>query len=128
MCQNERISNKGAAALAALTKLKSLNLSNTSVSTSALRFFSGLVKLQSLALYGCRGIDNSDHLRRLQDGLPNLKCLRVDSTAEHDGMYLVHDADSDSTWSGSGGSLLDVDSLPLAMAMDEESEQYSDYD
>ena len=56
LSQNERITNRGAAALAALTNLKTLNLSNTRVNSNALMSFRGLVKLKSLALYGCLGI------------------------------------------------------------------------
>jgi hypothetical protein len=114
--------------LAALTKLKSLNLSNTKVNSSALRFFTSLVKLQSLALYGCRGIDSSRHLAKLQDELPNLKCLRVNSVDEHDGMYLVgeSDADSESTWSGSGDMLVGGGSGG-AVPMDESDDVYSEF-
>lgn len=106
LSQNERITNRGAAALAALTNLKALNLSNTRVNASALRFFSGLLKLQSLALYGCRGIDDSERLTKLQENLPNLKCLRLDNAAEHDGMMLT-DGSSDEE-SEDAGSLLDL--------------------
>eukprot|EP00549_Striatella_unipunctata_P025505 CAMPEP_0118719786 /NCGR_PEP_ID=MMETSP0800-20121206/29712_1 /TAXON_ID=210618 ORGANISM="Striatella unipunctata, Strain CCMP2910" /NCGR_SAMPLE_ID=MMETSP0800 /ASSEMBLY_ACC=CAM_ASM_000638 /LENGTH=804 /DNA_ID=CAMNT_0006627281 /DNA_START=49 /DNA_END=2463 /DNA_ORIENTATION=- len=80
LSQNERISNRGAAALAALTKLKALNLSNTRVNANALRFFKGLVQLQSLALYGCRGIEEGSGLETLQSELPSLKCLRLNSS------------------------------------------------
>lgn len=86
LSQNERITNRGAAALAALSNLKALNLSNTRVNSSALRFFSALVKLQSLALYGCRGIENGNGLAKLQSGLPSLKCLRLNSSSDDDGM------------------------------------------
>lgn len=99
LSQNEKISNRGAAALAALSNLKALNLSNTRVNSSALRFFSGLTQLQSLALYGCRGIENDGvGVDTLQDGLPNLKCLRLNTAAEKDGMMLdvdpIHDTES----------------------------------
>ncbi|GKY95273.1 hypothetical protein MPSEU_000489400 [Mayamaea pseudoterrestris] len=108
LAQNNRITNRGAVALGALTKLKTLNLSNTRITSTALSFFSGLVQLQSLAIYGCRGIDNSRHLVTLQNELPNLKCLRVDSADEHDGTFLAgeSDVDSDSTWSESGGLMV----------------------
>lgn len=86
LSQNERITNRGAAALAALSNLKALNLSNTRVNASALRFLSGLLKLQSLALYGCRGIENGSGLAKLQSDLPSLKCLRLNSTSDDDGM------------------------------------------
>jgi Leucine-rich repeat (LRR) protein len=96
LSQNERITNRGAAALAALSNLKALNLSNTRVNSTALRFFSSLVKLQSLALYGCRGIENGNGLAKLQSGLPSLKCLRLDSSSEDDGMiHLDPDQESE---------------------------------
>jgi len=96
LSQNERITNRGAAALAALSNLKALNLSNTRVNASALRFFCGLVNLQSLALYGCRGVeDGSVPLDNLQSELPRLKCLRLNPQSENDGRINVHDGDSD---------------------------------
>lgn len=79
LSQNEYITNRGAAALASLSNLKTLNLSNTRVNSSALVFFSDLMKLQSLAVYGCRGMDESEGLDRLQKELPSLKCVRVNS-------------------------------------------------
>jgi len=72
LSQNDRITNRGAAALATLTKLKALNLSNTRVTSAALRFFTGLTNLQSLALYGCRGIDDGIGLDTLQSTLPEM--------------------------------------------------------
>ncbi|KAL3794113.1 hypothetical protein ACHAW5_010544 [Stephanodiscus triporus] len=66
LSQNESITNCGAASLAALTNLKALNLSNTSVNSDALKFFGGLLKLQSLALYGCQDIKDSPKLSSLQ--------------------------------------------------------------
>lgn len=96
LSQNERITNRGAAALAALSNLKALNLSNTRVNSSALRFLSELLKLQSLALYGCRGIEDGSGLDRLQKGLPSLKCLRLNSSSDDDGMvHLDPDQASD---------------------------------
>lgn len=124
LSQNERISNRGAAALAALTNLKILNLSNTRVNSSALRFFGGLLKLQSLALYGCRGIDHADSLEKLQGELPNLKCLRLNRASDQDGVVLTDsssDDDSDSgMWSDNGqrGS----------EEMDQDMDVYSDHD
>lgn len=79
LSQNERITNMGAASLAALVNLKALNLSNTRVNSRSLKFFSGLVKLQSLALYGCRGINEGEGLNTLQKELPSLKCLRLNN-------------------------------------------------
>jgi len=87
LSQNERITNRGAAALAALSNLKALNLSNTRVTSSALIHFSDMMKLQSLALYGCRGIEESRGLHQLQNGLPGLKCIRLNAKgSDEDGM------------------------------------------
>uniref|UniRef100_A0A7S1YTP9 Uncharacterized protein n=1 Tax=Ditylum brightwellii TaxID=49249 RepID=A0A7S1YTP9_9STRA len=86
LSQNERITNRGAASLAALSNLKALNLSNTRVNSSALRFLGGLVKLQSLALYGCTGIgEDGTSLNALQSELPSLKCLRLNNSSAEDG-------------------------------------------
>lgn len=90
LSQNERITNRGAAALATLMNLKALNLSNTRVNSAALCYFSGLLKLQSLALYGCSGIDDDVRvLGKLQSGLPNLKCLRLNTASDEDGMVVA---------------------------------------
>lgn len=95
LSQNERITNRGAAALATLLNLKALNLSNTRVSSAALRFFSGLLKLQSLALYGCRGINDEIVLGKLRRGLPNLRCLRLNTSSDEDGMVLATNEDDE---------------------------------
>lgn len=97
LSQNERITNRGAAALAALSKLKALNLSNTQVNSGALVHFNHLKNLQSLALYGCRGMDNTknDKLDRLQSGLPNLKCVRLNNGSEYDGVISTEDTDDE---------------------------------
>jgi len=97
LSQNERITNRGAAALAALSKLKALNLSNTQVSSGALVHFSDLKNLQSLALYGCRGMADSNNamLDRLQSGLPNLKCVRLNNGSADDGVISPNHEDSD---------------------------------
>ena len=96
LSQNERITNRGAAALAALTNLKALNLSNTRVNSSSLRFLSGLLKLQSLALYGCRGIEEGKSLDKLQNGLPSLKCLRLNKNSEDEGQVVLMNDDEGS--------------------------------
>lgn len=99
LSQNERITNRGAAALAALSNLKTLNLSNTRVTSSALIHFSDLIRLQSLALYGCRGIEDSRGLDQLQNGLPSLKCVRLNAKgSDEDGMIrrLGDDTDDES--------------------------------
>jgi len=97
LSQNERITNRGAAALAALSKLKALNLSNTRVNSGALIHFSDLMNLKSLALYGCRGMEetNNGMLDRLQSGLPNLKCVRLDNVSDDDGMITSRGEDTD---------------------------------
>eukprot|EP00804_Cyclotella_cryptica_P017478 CCRYP_017383-RA/>CCRYP_017383-RA protein AED:0.16 eAED:0.16 QI:467/1/1/1/1/1/7/462/973 len=95
LSQNERITNRGAAALAALTNLKALNLSNTCVTPDALKFFSGLLKLQSLALYGCKDMVDSPRLDSLQSELPSLRCLRLNSAMDDDGVINHSDSDDD---------------------------------
>jgi len=96
LSQNERITNRGAAALAALRNLRALNLSNTRVNSAALRYLSGLVKLQSLTIYGCRGIDNKgDGFISFQNGLPNLKCFKTNKSADADGI-VPHTSTEDS--------------------------------
>lgn len=95
LSQNERITNQGAAALAALTNLKALNLSNTCVTPIALKYFSGLLKLQSLALYGCRDMIDSPDLDSLQSELPSLRCVRLNSDVNEDGVINHDDSESD---------------------------------
>lgn len=86
LSQNERITNPGASALAVLKNLKALNLSNTRVDAAAhLRLPKSL---QSLALYGCRGIEDANGLSLLQTDLPSLKCLRLNSMSNEDGMMV----------------------------------------
>lgn len=86
LSQNESITNRGAASLAALTNLKALNLSNTCVNSDALKFFGGLLKLQSLALYGCKDMVDSQRLNSLQSELPSLRCLRLNTPFDEDGV------------------------------------------
>lgn len=86
LSQNESITNCGAAALSALTNLEALNLSNTSVNSNALKFFEGLLKLQSLAMYGCNDMDDSLTLSSLQSELPSLRCIRLNSPSNEDGV------------------------------------------
>ena len=95
LSQNEGVTNRGAACLAALTNLQCLNLSNTSVSPDALKFFTGLLKLQSLALYGCRDMEGSPRLSSLQNELPSLRCLRLNSASNEDGVIDREDGDGD---------------------------------
>jgi hypothetical protein len=92
LSQNERITNRGAAALAALSKLKALNLSNTQVNSGALVHFSDLKNLQSLALYGCRGMED---INGLENGLPNLKCVRLNNGSYDDGVISTGHEDTD---------------------------------
>jgi Leucine-rich repeat (LRR) protein len=107
LSQNDRITNRGAAALAALTNLETLNLSNTRVDSHGLKFFSDLRKLRALTLYGCR-IHSDQHVQHLQNRLPMLRCLRVDSTSAHnplDGIVVAEDdddVDDDSSIGGDG--------------------------
>jgi hypothetical protein len=62
--------------------------------------------LKSLAIYGCHGIgdpDGNSSLERLQNGLPNLRCVRLNNGPDDDGvisspgedMYEDIDCDSD---------------------------------
>jgi len=95
LSQNDRITNRGAAALASLTNLRALNLSNTRVNSAALRFLGGLVKLQSLALYGCRGIDDSASISLLHSELPSLKCLRLNNKKDEDDVLMMENDDDD---------------------------------
>ncbi len=118
LSQNEDITNRGAASIAALSNLKALNLSKTRVDSGellgyssfaaieicltlhiffisgALKYFSGLLKLQSLALYGCRDVVESPRLQSLQSELPLLRCIRLNSALDEDGV-VDHDDNSD---------------------------------
>jgi len=95
LSQNESITNRGAACLAALTNLKALNLSNTRVTSDALKFFGGLRMLQSLALYGCTDMENNvERLGVLQSELPSLRCLRLNSPSNEDGV-IDHNVDTE---------------------------------
>jgi len=93
LSQNERITNRGASALSALKALKALNLSNTRVDTSGnLRL---PASLQSLALYGCSGIEDDTGMSLLQMNLPRLKCLRLNQHSNQDGvMFGMSNAES----------------------------------
>ena len=86
-----------AAALAALSKLKTLNLSNTRVDSEALIHFSDLMNLKSLALYGCQGMKERKNsmLDRLENELPNLKCIRLNNGSDNDGVLSNRDGDTD---------------------------------
>ena len=94
LSQNESITSRGAASLAALSNLKALNLSNTCVTSDAIKFFSNLVKLQSLALYGCKDMEDDPRLDSLQNELPSLRCLKLNSESNEDGV-IAHDVDSE---------------------------------
>lgn len=86
LSQNERITNRGASAFAVLKNLKALNLSNTRVDAAGnLRLPKSL---QSLALYGCRGIEDGTGMALLQTSLPSLKCLRLNQQSNEDGMMV----------------------------------------
>lgn len=127
LSQNDSITNRGAAALATLLNLKALNLSHTRVNSLALRYFGGLLKLQSLALYGCRGVDSDEHgvLGHLQDRLPNLKCLRMHTACEEDGTVVANDHDDGSDDDDEFGGMVP---WPAVTAMDDDASFYSDYD
>ena len=60
-----------------------------------MRFLGNLVKLQSLALYGCRGIDDSDSINLLHSELPSLKCLRLNHEDDEDDAMMEDEIDSD---------------------------------
>lgn len=95
LSQNDRITNRGAAALSALMNLKALNLSNTRVNSGALVHFGHLLQLQSLALYGCRGMEDMHGLDRLQKELPSLKCMRLNNGSDDDGIVMQQDRSDD---------------------------------
>jgi len=114
LSQNERITNIGASSLAALTKLKALNLSNTGVTSDALPFFKGLRHLQSLAMYGCKSIQASDEMQDLQRDLPNLKCMRLSGSFDGDGTI-------ESEESNDNGSIAEDDEISFADESDRES-------
>lgn len=82
---NELITNLGASSLTALANLKALNLSYTRVNAGALGHLRSLQQLQSLAMYGCEGVPDSDRNNTLQYDLPNLKCLRVNGCPKGEG-------------------------------------------
>lgn len=90
LSQNERITNRGAACLAVLTSLKCLNLSCTAVSSDALRYFMNLKCLQSVALFGCKGIKEKARVNDLENNLPNLRCVRMSESCKDDGLVLNH--------------------------------------
>lgn len=80
---------RGAAALAALANLRTLNLSNTRVNSGALIHFSDMKNLKSLAVYGCHEIGDAGSnasMAKLQDGLPNLRCVRLNNGSDNDGV------------------------------------------
>lgn len=94
LSQNESITNRGAASLAALSNLRALNLSNTRVTSNALKFFHGLSKLQSLALYGCN-MEDSPKIESLQDEVPTLRCLRLNNGSDDNDGVIDRDYDSE---------------------------------
>jgi len=138
LSQNERITNAGAATLATLANLKALNLSNTGVTPDALKFFNGLLKLQSLALYGCKDMIDSPDVDSLQSELPLLKCLRLNGDINEDGIINHDESDSDdtdiaeddddtnSTESGNQESILLYHGLKSEDSSDEEIDDFQD--
>ncbi|CAM9100486.1 unnamed protein product [Heterosigma akashiwo] len=73
--QNTRIGNPGAQSLAQLTKLKSLNVSYTSINHIGVKEFKELQNLETLSLYGC-SISETDS-SELTSVLPSLRCIRL---------------------------------------------------
>lgn len=113
LSQNEDITNQGIAHfIKNLTQLRSLNLSQTSV-TSAMPLVS-LKQLQSLCVYGCRGMTD---LERLETELPQLRCLRYSNTTLEEGMMLVDPDEYKEDYSDEDDILLDA-----------EDDEYSDHD
>lgn len=88
LSQNNSITDRGAAALSALSNLRSLNLSNTRVTSAALDHFESFTKLQSLALYGCDGLEDYESIHRLQSQLPTLKCMRLNNGIDEGGTLI----------------------------------------
>ena len=88
LSQNEKITDRGAASLGALFNLKSLNLSNTKVTSDALKYLSSCRKLQSLALYGSNYNKDEVLLKSFQQKLPNLKCIRLNNSADDEGKII----------------------------------------
>lgn len=85
LSQNDSITDRGAAALSVLSNLRALNLSNTRVTSAALDHFEKLTKLQSLALYGCNGLENFACIDQFQSQLPTLKCMRLNNGYDEGG-------------------------------------------
>lgn len=67
------------------------------MNSEALVHFRDLKNLKSLALYGCRGMEeiNNDMLDRLENGLPNLKCVRLNNGSADDGAISTRREESD---------------------------------
>lgn len=113
LSQNEDITNQGIAHFKNLQQLRSLNLSQTSV-TSAMPLVS-LKELQSLCVFGCRGMTD---LHVLETKLPRLRCLRYSNTTPEEGMMLDGpEDDCKEDYSDEDDTLLDVD-----------DDEYSDHD
>ena len=123
LSQNESITNRGAASLAALSNLKALNLSNTCVTSDALKFFGGLLKLQSLALYGCKDMEDDPRLDSLQSELPSLRCLRLNSASNEDGV-IDHESEEENNGEGEEDDEEDSDYVEEVQDEDELSNAY----
>ena len=123
LSQNESITNRGAASLAALSNLKALNLSNTCVTSDALKFFGGLLKLQSLALYGCKDMEDDPRLDSLQSELPSLRCLRLNSASNEDGV-IDHESEEENDGEGEEDDDEDSDYVEEVQDEDELSNAY----
>ena len=123
LSQNESITNRGAASLAALSNLKALNLSNTCVTSDALKFFGGLLKLQRLALYGCKDMEDDSRLDSLQSELPSLRCLRLNSASNEDGV-IDHESEEENDGEGEEDDDEDSDYVEEVQDEDELSNAY----
>ena len=119
LSQNERISNSGASYLASLTKLKALNLSNTGVTSDVLPSLKGMLNLQSLAIYGCKGLQGCAQVGKLERDLPNLKCMRLRVASVGDGTI---DDDDESELSAENSSTMEDDAISFS---DESSDRES---
>ncbi|GAX26539.1 F-box and leucine-rich repeat protein 14 [Fistulifera solaris] len=101
LSENEDITDQGIAHFKSLSQLRSLNISQTSV-TSVMPLAS-LKQLQSLSVYGCRGMAD---LHSLETKLPKLRCLRYSNTTPEEGMMLVDPDDCKEDYSDDDGDIL----------------------
>ena len=95
------------------------------------------MQLQSLALYGCRGMENSTGLDHLQNGIPSLKCVRLNTKgSDEDGIIRdlsVDDTDDESDMEGFEGEVHSIyarrsGSPPFRNESGEEDSEMDDID